>query len=413
MEALLNLEDQYKFPMGQLMFDRQADAEVTFRMTNRKAKSGMRIADYIMRGELQERYDELRGLTFTPDQIDILRNQTDKRYSEAFLGYLATFRLPDIEVSIDPETNDITAETTSRWNASSLWEIPMLSQIPELYYPRYVEAHGGTASEIWNEGDRRLKRFIDLMRNNDIKWAEFGTRRRFSSAWQDHAVERFVSECPEQFLGTSNPWLAHKYGVPAVGTNAHELPMVYAALEESRGGNPLDGQTKVIDDWLDRIPNMPVLLVDTFTSDFALRSLTTRQLEAIKTCRIDSGDERAIGRKLIEFWQARGLAAPNLMFTNSLSGEKAVALQRYFEGQTTTLFGIGGGSVNNMGFDAIRDVPGMNIVSKAVRADGHYTVKLSDDPGKHMGAPKDIRRYKRLMTARQSAAVGDMALIAC
>lgn len=411
MEPLLNLQDQYKFPMGQLMFEQEPEAEVTFRMTNRKAKNGMRIADYVAPQELQERYDELRGLSFTPDQIDVLRGQTDKQYSEKFLGYLASFHLPEIEVSIDPKNDDITAETTSRWNASSLWEIPMLSQIPELYYPRYIEAAGGTMAQVWNEGDRRLTDFIGLMKANDMKWAEFGTRRRFSSDWQEHAVERFVTECPEQFLGTSNPWIAHKYGVAAVGTNAHELPMVYAALEESRGGNPLDGQTKVIDDWLERFPTMPVLLVDTFTSDFALESLTQRQLEAIKTCRIDSGDERVIGRKIIDFWHRQGLGTPNLMFTNSLSAEKAVALKRHFGKQAVTLFGIGGGSVNNTGFAAEHDLPGMNIVSKAVHADGQGTVKLSDDAGKHMGAPKDVARYKHLIKERR-AAVAAASLIA-
>jgi nicotinate phosphoribosyltransferase len=189
--------------------------------------------------------------------------------------------------------------------------------------------------------------------------------------------------------------------------------MVYAALEESHGGNPLDGQTKVIDDWLDRFPSMPVLLVDTFTSDVALRSLTRQQLEAITTCRIDSGDERVIGRKIIDFWQANGLSAPNLMFTNSLSGEKAVGLKRYFGKQATTLFGIGGGSVNNMGFDPTNDLPGMNIVSKATRANGHGTVKLSDDLGKHMGKTTDVKRYKRLIAEQQPHAIGDIALVAC
>lgn len=397
--------------MGQLMFEREPDAKVTFHMTNRKALSGMRIADYIPPQELQERYDDLRELTFTPAEIDILHSQTDKRYSKEYLGFLATFHLPEIEVMIDPTDNDLTAETTAPWNGSSLWEIPMLSEIPKLYYPRYIKANGGTMAQVWNEGDRRLDDFIALIKANDIKWAEFGTRRRFSSEWQDHAVGRFVMECPEQFLGTSNPWLAHKYGVPAIGTNAHELPMVYDALEESRGGNPLSGQVKVIDDWLERFPTMPTLLVDTLTSDFTLRALTRSQLEAIKTCRIDSGDERVVGRKIIEFWQGQGLHAPNLMFTNSLSGEKAAMLKRFFGKSATTLFGIGGGSVNNMGFDSTHDLPGMNLVSKAVRANGYGTVKLSDDIGKNMGKPEDVRRYKKKITTWHSVNLEELQAV--
>ena len=399
MEKLLNLQDQYKFPMGQVIFEQEPEAEVTFRMTNRKATRGMRIADYVSPEELQEHYDGLRELAFTDDQVGVVRDQIDKNYSESFLSYLAAFHLPEIAVSIDAENNDITAETTAPWNAASLWEIPMLSALPELYYPRYIAANGGSMAEVWNEGDRRLTQFIKLLKQHDVKWTEFGTRRRFGSGWQDHAVERFVSECPDQFLGTSNPWLAQKYDVPAVGTNAHEMPMVYAGISESKGGNPLDGQVKFLDDWLDRFPNMPVLLTDTFTSDFTLKALTRRHIEAIKTCRIDSGDERVIGRKIVDFWQSQRHAAPNLMFTNSLSAEKAVMLNNYFSGLAPTLFGIGGGSVNNMGFDQSHDLPTMNIVSKAVRVNGHGTVKLSDDSGKHMGLKDDVNRYKRMANA--------------
>jgi nicotinate phosphoribosyltransferase len=204
MEKLLNIQDQYKFPMGQLIYEQAPEAEVTFKMQNRK--QDMRIADYVSSEELQEHYDSLRGLQFTPDELAVLESQTDKKYTKEFLGYLATFRLPEIEVSIDPSNNDITASTTAPWNEASLWEIPMLSAIPELYYPRFIAANGGTMAEVWNEGDRRLSNMIDLVKANPgLKFAEFGTRRRFSSDWQDHAVERFVAECPENLIGTSTP----------------------------------------------------------------------------------------------------------------------------------------------------------------------------------------------------------------
>lgn len=409
MEKLLNWQDQYKFPMGQLIYEQERDADVTFKMTNRKAQKGMRIADYVQPEELQEYYDGFRDTTFTPDQIAILEQQTDKRYTKEFLGYLAAFRLPEIEVSIDPTTNDITAETTAQWNAASLWEIPMLSAIPELYYPKYIEAHGGTMKEVWNEGDRRLAGMIELMKKNpDVKFAEFGTRRRFSSDWQDHAVGRFVEECPENLIGTSNPWLAAKYDIAASGTNAHELGMTYAALTEQRGGNPIDGQAKVVSDWLERFPGMPVVLTDTFTTDATLAMLTPEQAEQVKSFRIDSGDERVIGEKIIRFLHENGInpLARTLFFSNSLTPEKAVALQQNFRGRINVSFGIGGHSVNNMGLDYAHDLPSMNIVSKAVKVNGHGTVKLSDDEGKHMGDTENVARYQQFVAAR----IGERAL---
>lgn len=403
MEKLLNLQDQYKFPMGQLIHEQEPDAEVTFRMHNRK--KDMRIADLVQPEELQQYYDNLRTLEFTPDQLAVLERQTDKQYTEEFLGYLAAFRLPEIEVNIDPTNNDITAETTAPWNDASLWEIPMLSALPELYYPRYIEAHGGTMTQVWNEGDRRLDDMIALMQAHpSLKFAEFGTRRRFSSDWQDHAMERFVEECPENLIGTSNPWLADKYNIPASGTNAHELGMVYAALSEMRGSDSLDGQNNVITDWLERFPSMPVVLTDTFTTDVTLEGMSKKQIDAVKSFRIDSGDEFAVGAKIIRFLKAHGIdpTTRTLFFSNSLKPEKALALHNYFEGTIKTAFGIGGNAVNNMGFDENHSLPGMNIVSKAVEVNGHGTVKLSDDAGKHMGSPADVARYKALAEARSS-----------
>lgn len=401
METMLNIQDQYKFPMGQLMFETAPDAEVTFALTNRKALTGMPISQYVRPEELQEYYDGLRDITMTPEEIAILERQTDKRYSKAYLGYLASVRLPAIEVSIDPQNHDITATTTARWNDASLWEIPMLSAIPELYYPRLVEAQGGSMAEVWNEGDRRLTGMIELMKAHPyIKFAEFGTRRRFSSAWQDHAVERFATECPENLIGTSNPWLAAKYDIPATGTNAHELAMVYAALEEARGGDPLDGQNQVIADWLARFPTMPVALIDTFTSDITLHDLTESQIDQLRSFRIDSGSEYKIGHKVISFLEQHGVdpLTRTLFFSNSLTPEKTIDLADEFKDNIGVSFGIGGNAVNNMG------LPGMNIVAKAVEVNGQGTVKLSDDEGKHMGNADDVMRYQQLVRQRLSHA---------
>lgn len=410
MEKLLNIQDQYKFPMGQLIYDQHPDASVTFTMHNRK--KDIRIADYVSPQELQEYYDDLRELRFTPDQIASLEAQTDKRYSQSYLGYLAAFKLPEVEVSIDPHNNDITASTTAPWNDSSLWEIPLLSAIPELYYPRYIAAHGGTMAEVWNEGDRRLTDMIELFHANPgVRFAEFGTRRRFSSEWQDHAVERFVTECPDSLLGTSNPALAEKYSIPAVGTNAHELPMVYAALAEQQGQNPLDGQQQVIADWLQRFPTMPVSLIDTYTSDLLLHDVTPEQFEQIRSFRIDSGNEYTVGNKVIRALAARAIdpTTRTLFFSNSLTPQKAVDLYRAFDGKIGVSFGIGGNSVNNMGFADGRSLPGLNIVAKAVEVNGRGTVKLSDDDGKHTGKPADVARYKTYVSERLAMPAAEAA----
>ena len=65
----------------------------------------------------------------------------------------------------------------------------------------------------------------------DLRMADFGTRRRHSFLWQDWCVQAMMEGLGEQtFIGTSNCKIAMKRDIEAIGTNAHELPMVLAAL---------------------------------------------------------------------------------------------------------------------------------------------------------------------------------------
>jgi hypothetical protein len=66
-----------------------------------------------------------------------------------------------------------------------------------------------------------------------LRLADFGTRRRHSFLWQDWCVQAMVEGLGPAFVGTSNCRIAMRRDLEAIGTNAHELPMVYAALAES------------------------------------------------------------------------------------------------------------------------------------------------------------------------------------
>ena len=67
----------------------------------------------------------------------------------------------------------------------------------------------------------------------NLKIADFGTRRRHSYLWQDWSVQAMQEGLGGSFIGTSNCSIAMKRDIEAIGTNAHELPMVYSALAES------------------------------------------------------------------------------------------------------------------------------------------------------------------------------------
>ncbi|MGD5588138.1 hypothetical protein QUT57_22800, partial [Xanthomonas citri pv. citri] len=107
------------------------------------------------------------------------------------------------------------------------------------------------------------------------------------------------------FLGTSNCLIALRREVEAVGTNAHELPMVYTALAES-DADMLRAPYRVLEDWQeDYQGNLLVILPDTYgTSNFLAGAPDwVRNWTGI---RIDSKDPIAGGEEAIAWWRSRG-----------------------------------------------------------------------------------------------------------
>ena len=81
-------------------------------------------------------------------------------------------------------------------------------------------------SRMW-EKVQRLQQYPGL------RISDFGTRRRHSFLWQRWCVEALKEGLGPKFSGTSNVLLAMDADLEAIGTNAHELPMVLAALADS------------------------------------------------------------------------------------------------------------------------------------------------------------------------------------
>jgi len=82
----------------------------------------------------------------------------------------------------------------------------------------------------------------------DLSIADFGTRRRHSYLWQDWCVQAMNEGLGSKFTGTSNCKIAMKRELEAIGTNAHELPMVYAALAKDDGAL-FQAPYEVLKDW--------------------------------------------------------------------------------------------------------------------------------------------------------------------
>lgn len=383
--------DYYKATMGQLEFLQHPDAEVTFTLKNR---AEARLSEFVQPAELQARLDSLQE-GWKPEEIAYLASLQNQdgtaQFSEEYLDFLLDHPLPPVTVSLD-ERGDIAASSTGPWPLVTFWETVVMSELNELYFARKCEVEGTSLAELYEEGDRRLGEKIALLKDRpDITFSDFGTRRRFSYEWQKHVIERVATELPENFMGTSNIYLAHQLGLKPIGTFAHELPMVYAALADESGNNPLDGHNKVLQDWQQLYKNdLSTALTDTFTSEFFFADLTEEQAKSWKALRHDSGDPFEFGERIIEYYEQHAIdpTTKTIVFSDGLDIAMIIALADRFKGRINVVFGWGTTLTNDLGVKA------NNFVMKATHANSTSTVKLSDCEGKHTGAPEKIALYK-------------------
>ncbi len=113
-----------------------------------------------------------------------------------------------------------------------MWEIPALAIINELRSRAAMRAFGPFALDVlYARAKAKMWDKIERLKAlPDIRISDFGTRRRHSFLWQRWCVEALKEGIGEAFTGTSNVLLAMDNDLEALGTNAHELPMVLAAL---------------------------------------------------------------------------------------------------------------------------------------------------------------------------------------
>lgn len=384
--------DYYKATMAQVEFEKYPDAEVTFALKNRAEQ---KLSDYVSPAELQERLDALR-CGWQPEEIAYLASLQNQdgttQFSESYLNFLADNELPPVTVALD-DSGEIDIRTSGKWPLVTFWETVVMSELNEAYFANKLAREGLTLDDLYARGNARLDAKIATLRERpDIKFSDFGTRRRFSYGWHKHVVERIASELPENFMGTSNIYLANELDLTPIGTFAHELPMVYSALEDIETIEPLAGHNQMLQDWHKTYRgDLSTALTDTFTSEFFFTDFTPEQAESWQSLRHDSGDPFAFGDRVIDFYAQYEIDphSKTIVFSDGLSIERIIELADYFNGKINVMFGWGTTLTNDLGVQA------NNFVMKAVEANGRSTVKLSDSKGKHMGAPEIVERYQR------------------
>ena len=202
----------------------------------------------------------------------------------------------------------------------------------------------------------------------------------------------------DKFVGTSNCLIAMRREVEAIGTNAHELPMVYSALANS-DEELAEAPYQVLEDWQEEHHgNLRIILPDTYGSRGFLERAPD-WLTSWTGIRIDSGDPAKGAELAIAWWKSRGENPKDkrIIFSDGLDVDKIVELHTQFKDRAKLSFGWGTLMTND--FRGLVDNDALapfSLVCKAISANGRPTVKLSDNPNKAMGPEAEIERYKRV-----------------
>ena len=398
--------DFYKLLMLQMIWGLYPNVDATFSLINRNKT--VLLADEIDEGELREQLDHARAIRFTKKEMIWLAGNTfygrKQIFQPEFLNWLADFRLPEYELTRRGGQYEL--HFHGKWMETTMWEIPALAIINELRSRAAMRSLGPFAldvlyarakAKVWSKVER-LKTLPEL------KISDFGTRRRHSFLWQRWCVEALKEGIGDSFTGTSNVLLAMDTDLEALGTNAHELPMVLAALAKT-DEELLQAPYRVLEDWQSYYGgNLLIVLPDAFGTETFLRNAPPWVADWTGF-RPDSAPPIEGGERIMEFWRKHGKDPRDklLIFSDGLDVDTIENTYRNFEGNVRMAFGWGTNLTNDFENCAPTEVNGLkaiSVVCKVSKANGRPAVKLSDNPEKATGDPAEIERYIELFGAQ-------------
>lgn len=370
--------DLYKFTMMQCVLHQfpAAQAEYKFKCRN----PGTDLQAVI--GPINEEIDHLCALHFRKNELDYLRSL---RFMKSdFIDFLELFHLKRSSIVVkkaEGSDTDIEIRIRGPWLHTIMFEIPVLAIVNECYYRKFYP------NQDLAEGRRRLKAKIESIKDiQDIGISEYGTRRRFSKAWQEEVIKTMQVTMGKQFTGTSNVYYAMQLGLTPLGTMAHEYLQACQAL----GPRLRDSQKYAFEMWAKEYRgDLGIALSDVYGMKPFLLDFDMYFCKLFDGARHDSGDPFEWGEHLIEHYRKNRCdpKTKTLIFSDMLDFPKVISLYNAFHGRIRLGFGIGTNLVNDLG------IPSLQNVIKLIRCNDQPVAKLSDDPVKSMCEDESYLRY--------------------
>ncbi len=360
--------DLYKFTMMQAVLHQFPGAIVEYAFKCRTPNIALnKLAD-----KISQEIDQLCQLQFAQDELAYLNEFSF--FKSDFIDFLRIFRLNREFIKITTK-DEFSLSIKGPWLHTILFEVPILAIISEVYFRELYP------DLTFEEGRNRLQEKIKLVKQDpsygNFRFSDFGTRRRFSHAWQREVDETLSKALPTQFSGTSNVFFAKEFGIRPMGTMAHEYLQACQAL----GPRLSDSQRFAFEHWAQEYRGeLGIALSDVCGMNAFLNDFDLFFCKLFDGARNDSGDPFIWGDKLLTHYQKMRVNAKTktMLFSNNLTFPKALQLFDYFKNKTNPVFGIGTNLTNDIGPDPIQ------IVIKMIECNGQPVAKVSDDPGKTM-----------------------------
>lgn len=354
---------------------------------------------------------ELGNISLSDEEYSFLKKHCTY-LTDDYLAFLKEFRLrPREQVKLtftpvgedtgaDKDVGDINIEIKGTWSETILYEIPMLALTSEAYF-RFIDWD-------WNyEGQEEgaYRKGMQLLEAG-CTFSEFGTRRRrdyHTQALVFRGLVRASKEAESKGLsgklsGTSNVHLAMRFGIPPVGTVAHEWFMGIAAIQNDYK----EATEAALRYWVGAFGGkLGIALTDTFgtreflnafskpvsnvdggdlSADFTKADGSAMSYaELFQGVRQDSGDPADYVEMLRQYYQSQGITEKKTMvFSDSLNIERCLEYKKISEkaGFVPT-FGVGTFLTNDFKrlTNGTKSVP-LNIVIKLSSAAGRNAVKI-------------------------------------
>ncbi|KAE8449502.1 hypothetical protein EG329_008110 [Mollisiaceae sp. DMI_Dod_QoI] len=421
--------DLYKLTMQCAVLKYFPDVQVSYAFKNRTPEKKLSRAAFQW---LQIQINKLGNIALSNDELRFL--QTTCTYlNKPYLDFLKEFRLNPREQVIasfaaindtgsDDDLGEIDLVVKGKWVDTILYEIPLLALTSEAYF-LFMDKdwdYDGQEEKAYDKGMRLLEGGCIV--------SEFGTRRRRDYHTQALVFRGLVKAKKEgekrglsgKISGTSNVHLAMRFGIPPIGTVAHEWFMGVAAIT----GNYETATRTALSYWIGCFGEgvLGIALTDTFGTPVFLKAfsepiqpITDGKADGVSTgtveikkkprtfaevftgVRQDSGDPANFVKIMREFYDKVGITEKKtIVFSDSLNIDLCLEYKKISEeaGFSCT-FGVGTYFTNDFVHksNGKKSTP-LNIVIKLSSAAGNQAIKISDNIGKNTGDKDTVEKVK-------------------